>query len=61
MIDLVNKEMENPRKTSTKAWQSWGGKPPGRPRGPQPTGWLLKQDPHPVPKVPQKRPIIRPG
>ena len=38
-----------------------GGSAPGRPWGPQPTGWLLKPDHHPVPNVAQKRPIIRPG
>ena len=50
LIELVRKEMENPTK-SCKACKSWGGCPPGRPRGPQPTGWLVKPDPHPIPKV----------
>ena len=75
-MESDGKQMENPTK-SCKACKAWGGCPPGRPCGPQPTGWLVKPDPHDgpnngentttkaplLPKIaaPHKRPILMPG
>ena len=62
LIELVKKEMDKPTKTC-RACHSWGGCPPGRPRGAQPTGWLVKPDPHPGPKFAarHKKMILMPG
>ena len=66
LIELVKKEMAKPTKTNAKtcrACRKWGGCPPGRPRGAQPKGWLLKTAPPQGPKIAARHPkmILNPG